>query len=94
MALQIRATLLRSTGPKRAREVVWVRRYGWMDTAMPRAAQLLMREGQPGDLIEFSGESEGFQLGVMRLVGAYAIQMEWAPLVKQSPSLMRLLGAA
>lgn len=91
MIRQIRATLLRSTGPKQPRQAVWTRYYSWMDTAMPRAVQVLLREGQTGDIIEFSGEAEGFQLGIIRKDKNNSLKVEWSPLVHSSSHLMKLM---
>ena len=93
MIRQIRATLLRSTGPKQPRQAIWTRHYSWMDTAMPRAVQVLLREGQVGDIIEFSGEAEGFQLGIIRKDKGCSLKVEWSPLVQSSSHLMKLLGS-
>lgn len=93
MKLQIQATLLRSTGPKQDRVPVWTRHYAWMDTAMPRVVQLVMRDSQPGDIVEFVGKEQGFQIGVLFVNKGNHVSMEWSPLVNASPSLMKLLGA-
>lgn len=93
MKLQIQATLLRSTGPKQPREPIWTRHYAWMDTAMPRIVQLVMRDSQPSDVVEFIGKEQGFQIGVLFVNKGNQLSMEWSPLVKTSPGLMKLLGA-
>lgn len=85
------ATFFRSTGPSQQREAVWSRRYSWMDTAMPRAVQLLMTEGVPGDVVEFSSAEHGFQLGVLRVLPRGKFDLEMSPLVKASPALLRLM---
>ncbi len=41
------------------------RRYAKIDNALPRATQLLMWEGNPGDRVEFSHALTGKQLGVV-----------------------------
>lgn len=93
MARQISATLFRSTGPRKPREPVWTRKYAWMDTAMPRAVQIPLREGEVGDLIEFSGEQAGFQLGTIELGEKCTLKVEWSPLVQAHSGLMKLMGS-
>lgn len=89
MQRAICATLYRG----RKKEKVWTRHYSYMDTAMPRAVQLTLQTGQEGDVVEFASQELGFQIGVLH-VGKNRVQLEYSPLVKSSPALMRLLEAA
>lgn len=47
--------------------LLWTRRFARLDTAIPRATQLLMLEGQPGNVVEFSHAVTGLQLGTIKL---------------------------
>lgn len=57
----ILATLYRKHQP------VWVRRYSRITTALPRAVQLALLEGQPGDVVEFAHSDFGFQIATVKL---------------------------
>lgn len=92
MRRRITATLLRSTGPKRDREVVWVRRFAWMDTAVPRTVQLALYASVPGDIVEFASVELGFQIGIMHIGPKNEIDIEYSPLVRSSQGLMKLMG--
>lgn len=89
---KITATFLRSTGPNRQKETLWVRSYSWMDTAVPRAVQLLMTHGQTGDVVEFSSAEMGFQLGTLHVLSPGKFDMQMSPLVKSSPALLKLMS--
>lgn len=90
---RITATLWRSTGPGKERQHVWTRQYGWMDTAVPRAMQLALNYGQPGDVVEFVAKELGFQVGTMRVLPKNRVELEYSPLVNNSPSLLKLVEA-
>lgn len=74
------------------KELVWTRYYSWMDTAMPRAVQLAMQTGTTGDVVEFASTELGFQIGILRLMPKNKVELEISPLVKNSPSLMKLVN--
>ena len=82
------ATLLRG----KKQEKVWVRYYNWMDTAMPRAVQLALCYGNPGDVVEFASTELGFQIGVLRILPKNRVELEYSPMVKHSTSLLKLLS--
>lgn len=43
------------------------RRYTLLSTAIPRAVQLLMLSGQPGDVVELASHDFGFQVMSVKL---------------------------
>lgn len=88
MHRKIIATLFRG----KKKEKVWTRYYSWMDTAMPRAVQLALQTGVEGDVIEFASVDLGFQIGILRLMPNNRTELEVSPLVKHSPSLMKLMN--
>lgn len=83
------ATMIRGL----SKEVVWVRRYSYFDTAMPRALQLAMSYATEGDIIEFASIEFGYQLGILRIKKSGKFEVEMSPLVKASPSLLKLMSA-
>lgn len=85
--LRVIATMMRG----REKEVLWVRRYAYFDTAMPRAVQLALTYGVEGDIVEFSSTEYGFQLGILRVGRGNRYEMEMNPLVKASPTLLKLM---
>lgn len=85
---RIVATLLRG----KKQEVVWVRYYNWMDTAMPRALQLALCYGSPGDVVEFASTELGFQIGILRIQPKQRVELEYSPLVKHNATLLKLLN--
>ena len=44
-----------------------MRYYARLDTAIPRAVQLLILEGQPKDVIELAHSEHGFQIGTIKI---------------------------
>lgn len=57
--------------------VIWTRHYARLDRAIPRAVQLAMLDGQPGDVIEFAHAEFGFQIATLKLsVGKNASNIE------------------
>ena len=87
MSRPISATLYRG----KKKEKVWVRYYSWMDTAMPRAVQLALQTGHEGDVVEFASTELGFQIGVLHVLPNNRVELEYSPLVRHSPSLMKLV---
>lgn len=65
------ATLLRKN------KVIWVRHYGKLDTAVPRAVQLAMRVGEPRDVVELSHAHTGLQLGTVKLHVNGKLTTDW-----------------
>ena len=43
------------------------RHYSKLDNAIPRATQLMMTKGRPGDVVEFSHAVTGKQLGTVKV---------------------------
>lgn len=74
------------------KEKVWTRYYAWMDTAMPRAVALAMQTGEVGDVVEFSSIELGFQIGTLHVCPKNKIELTYPPLVKSSPSLLKLVN--
>lgn len=93
---RIKATLWRKTeaGPDDTtrRKPVWTRYYAWMDTAVPRATVLALYDGQKGDVVEFESTELGFILGHLKVTGSSRIELTYSPLVKSSPSLLKLMS--
>lgn len=87
MQRAISATLYRG----KKKEKVWTRYYNWMDTAMPRAVQLAIQTGNDGDVVEFASQELGFQIGVLHVLSKNRVELEYSPLVRSSPSLLRLM---
>lgn len=85
---RIIATLLRG----KKQEKVWVRYYNWMDTAMPRAVQLALCYGNPGDVVEFASTELGFQIGTLTILPKQRVELVYSPLVQHSTSLLKLLS--
>lgn len=74
------------------KEKVWTRYYAWMDTAMPRAVALAMQTGEVGDVVEFNSIELGFQIGMLHVCHKNKVELTYSPLVKSSPSLMKLVN--
>ena len=75
----------------KSKEITMVRHYGYFDTAMPRMLQLAISYCNEGDFIEFSSIEFGHQLGVLHIRKGGRFEMEMSPLVKASPSLLKLM---
>jgi len=75
-----------------SKEVIEVRRYSYFDTAMPRMLQMAISYCTEGDFIEFASIEFGFQLGILRILKGGRFEMEMSPLVKASPSLLKLIS--
>lgn len=88
MTRKIMASLFRG----KKKEKVWTRYYSWMDTAMPRAVQLALQTGEVGDVVEFSSIDLGFQIGVLHVCPKNKVELSYSPLVKSSPTLMKLVA--
>lgn len=73
------------------KEKVWTRYYAWMDTAMPRAVALALQTGQVGDVVEFSSVELGFQIGILHVCPKNKFKLSYSPLVRNSPSLLKLV---
>jgi hypothetical protein len=75
----------------KSKDIIMVRTYGYFDTAMPRMLQLAISYCNEGDFIEFSSIEFGHQLGVLHIRKGGRFEMEMSPLVKASPSLLKLM---
>ena len=87
MTRKIMASLFRG----KKKEKVWTRYYAWMDTAMPRAVALALQTGEDGDVVEFSSVELGFQIGIMHVCPKNRFELSYSPLVRNSPSLLKLV---
>lgn len=76
----------------KSKEVILVRRYRYFDTAMPRMVQLAINYCNEGDFITFDSEDFGFQLGVLHIRKGGRFEMDMNPIVKSSPSLLKLMS--
>jgi hypothetical protein len=76
----------------KSKEVIMVRRYAYFDTAMPRMLQLAITYCNEGDFIEIASIEFGYQLGVLHVRKSGRFEMEMSPLVKASPSLIKLMS--
>lgn len=75
----------------KSKDVIMTRHYAYFDTAMPRMLQLAISYCNEGDFIEFSSSEFGHQLGVLHIRKGGRFEMEMSPLVKSSPSLLKLI---
>lgn len=75
----------------KSRDVIMVRHFSYFDTAMPRMLQLAISYCNEGDFIEFASTEIGHQLGVLHIRKGGRFEMEMSPLVKSSPSLLKLM---
>ena len=87
MTRKIMASLFRG----KKKEKVWTRYYAWMDTAMPRAVALALQTGQVRDVVEFSSVELGFQIGILHVCPKNKFELSYSPLVRNSPSLLKLV---
>jgi len=76
----------------KSKDIIMVRRYSYLDTAMPRMMQLAMTYCNEGDFIEFASDEHGFQLGTMHIRKGGVFDVKMSPLVKGSPSLLKLMS--
>lgn len=53
------------------------RRYSYVDTAVPRTIQLVMRDGKVGDIYEISHAVTGLQIGVIKVRAAGGIDTKF-----------------
>jgi len=60
-----------------------VRHYARVDTAFPRAVQILMQHGEPGDVVEFAHSEHGFQIGTVKIHVGGKINVKWTILEKK-----------
>ena len=75
----------------KSKDVIMVRHYSYFDTAMPRMLQLAISNCNEGDFITFDSVEFGHQLGVLYIRKGGRFEMEMSPLVKASPSLLKLM---
>lgn len=87
-ARRVIATMTRG----KSKEVIMVRRYSYFDTAMPRMLQLAISYCNEGDFITFVDIDHGWELGVLHIRKNGRFDMEMSPLVKSSPSLLKLIS--
>lgn len=85
---RVEATMTRG----KSKEVIMVRRYSYFDTAMPRMLQMAISYCNEGDFIEFTSIEFGHQLGILHIRKNGRFEMEMSPLVKSSPSLLKLMN--
>lgn len=76
----------------KSKEVIMTRRYAYFDTAMPRMLQLAITYCNEGDFIEIASIEFGYQLGILHVRKGGRFEMEMSPLVKASPSLLKLMS--
>lgn len=91
MNRRITATLMRSEGPGLERKPVWVRRYNWLDTALPRATALAINYGQPGDAVVLHFSETGFEIAVLTVSARCRIEIAYSALVNSLPKFQALL---
>jgi len=85
---RVTATMTRG----KSKEVILVRRYSYFDTAMPRMVQLAINYCNEGDFVTFDSDEFGFQLGVLHIRKGGRFEMDMNPIVKSSPSLLKLMS--
>jgi len=76
----------------KSKEVILVRHFAYFDTAMPRVVQLAISYGNEGDFVEFHSQEFGFQIGVLQIKKGNRFDIEMSPIVKSSPSLLKLMS--
>ncbi len=60
----------------RKRKVVDVRRYAYLNNAIKRMSELAMLELEPKDVVEFSHNDTGLQMGTLK-VGIGELKANW-----------------
>lgn len=85
---RVTATMTRG----KSKDVILVRRYSYFDTAMPRMLQLAISYCNEGDFVTFDSDEFGFQLGVLHIRKGGRFEMDMNPIVKSSPSLLKLMS--
>lgn len=63
----ILATLHRKVNGSGATQELWKRHYSRITRAIPRAVEIALLTGQPGDVVEFSSNDFGYQIATVRL---------------------------
>lgn len=53
------------------------RTYARLDTAIPRATQILLQEGKPRDVVEFSHADTGLQIGTIKVHTGGKMTTSW-----------------
>ncbi|MCO6704940.1 hypothetical protein [Streptomyces sp. CHB9.2] len=76
----------------KSKEIIDVRRYSYLDTAIPRMLQLAISYCNEGDFIEFASIEFGWQLGILHIRKGGRYEIEISELVKSSPSLLKLMS--
>ena len=61
------AILHRTEPGRKSTTILWTRYFKRLDTGIPRAVQLAMLEGQPGDIVEFASANHGYQIATIKL---------------------------
>lgn len=54
-----------------------VRHYSRISTAFPKAVQLLIESGEPGDVVEFASSDFGYQIGTVKIHAGGKIDVRW-----------------
>ncbi len=75
-----------------SKEVILARHFAYFDTAVPRLMQLAISYGNEGDFVEFYSHEFGFQIGILRIKSGNRFDVEMSPIVKSSPSLLKLMS--
>lgn len=72
--------------------IIGPRSYSYFDTAVPRMLQLALTYANEGDIVEFASIEFGFQLGIMHIRKGGRFEIVMNPMVKESPSLLKLMN--
>lgn len=67
----------------RGDKTLWKRSYQSFTNAARRATELALLQGEPGDVMEFSNNDTGFQIGTMKLHVGGSLTLEWSPAAAQ-----------
>lgn len=67
MKRPITATLHRKVHSQRYSIALWTRHYSNFLNAIAKAQQVLLADGQPGDVIEYAHSEAGFQIATTRI---------------------------
>ncbi len=57
--------------------VVWTRLYARIETAVRRCTEIMVLEGEVGDVIEFTLRLNGWQIGTIRMRANGKMQVDW-----------------
>ena len=63
-------------GSDRKKEV-WTRRYARIETALRKAVEIMIMDGQSGDVLEFYVRKSGYQIATVRMSARGKLDIQW-----------------